>query len=55
MYGKSTMTNLTSYVAQVIYHMHDGFTVDVIYMDFSKAFVRLFHSRLIVKLRANLV
>lgn len=53
MEGKSTVTNLTSYVSQIIDYIHKGHTVDAIYTDFSKAFDRLCHFKLIEKLRSK--
>lgn len=48
--GRSTSTNLTEFTSSVIGCLENGKQVDCIYTDFSKAFDRLSHKILILKL-----
>jgi hypothetical protein len=48
----STVTNLLEYVDIVSNGLNHGNSVDVIYLDFAKAFDRVPHQRLILKLRS---
>lgn len=47
---KSTLSNLLEFVTPVSQSMTNGGQVDVLYTDFSKAFDRIIHSRLLKKL-----
>lgn len=49
--GKSTLTNLLEFVTRVTDSMLDGGQLDVIFTDFSKAFDRVSHSLLLLKLQ----
>jgi ribonuclease P/MRP protein subunit RPP40 len=49
--GKSCLSNLLSFLDQVTRTMDLGFSMDAIYLDFAKAFDKVPHKRLIMKLR----
>lgn len=51
--GRSTCTNLTSFSEYVHRSLDDRSQVDVIYTDFSKAFDKVNHNRLMSKLRSS--
>jgi hypothetical protein len=48
--GRSVSTNLVSFLTKVLNWMEDGFQVDTVYTDFSKAFDKVNHEILIKKL-----
>ena len=51
--GKSCLTNLLTFVDDISKSLDEGRPVDVIYLDFSKAFDRVAHQRLASKLTAH--
>ena len=48
--GRSCLTNLLSFLERVTEELDDGGNVDVIYLDFAKAFDKVPHQRLLGKL-----
>jgi len=50
---KSCLTNLLEYLEYVVNQIDAGDPVDVIYLDFQKAFDKVHHHRLLQKLRAH--
>ena len=51
MAGRSTVTNLLAYMETLTKLVDDGHAVDVLYLDFAKAFDKVPHSRLLAKCR----
>jgi len=51
--NKSCLTNLLVFVEEVANYLDSGYPVDVIYLDFQKAFDKVPHKRLILKLAAH--
>ena len=51
--GKSCLTNLLIYLEQVTSEIDKGIPVDTLYLDFSKAFDKVPHHRLIEKIAAH--
>ena len=51
MLGRSTLTNLLAYLESLTALVDDGLAVDVLYLDFAKAFDKVPHARLIAKCR----
>ena len=49
MSGKSTLTNLLAYLEALTALVDEGHAVDVLYLDFAKAFDKVPHARLIAK------
>jgi hypothetical protein len=52
---KSTTTNLLEFLEKLTTEMDDGNPMDVVYLDFSKAFDRVPHARLLAKFKAHSV
>ena len=50
--GKSTQTNLIEFMNQTTKWLDEGRKFDIIYLDFAKAFDKVCHKRLMVKLKA---
>jgi len=50
---RSCLTNLLQFMEIITKHVDDGNPVDVIYLDFQKAFDKVPHARLIKKLKAH--
>jgi len=50
---KSCLTNLLVFIEEVTNYLDSGYPVDVIYLDFQKAFDKVPHRRLILKLAAH--
>ena len=53
MKGRSCLTNLLEYLETVTKLLDEGVPVDVIYLDFAKAFDKVPHARLLKKLEAH--
>ena len=53
MSGRSCLTNLLTFFELVTNYIDKGHPVDAIYLDFSKAFDKVPHKRLIEKLKAH--
>ena len=51
--NKSCLTNLLVFLEEVANYLDSGYPVDVIYLDFQKAFDKVPHKRLILKLAAH--
>ena len=51
--GKSCLTNLLKFLEEVTKYVDEGNPVDVLYLDFSKAFDKVPHKRLLEKLKAH--
>jgi ribonucleases P/MRP protein subunit RPP40 len=51
--NKSCLTNLLLFLEQVTEDVDEGFPIDVIYLDFKKAFDKVPHNKLIEKMKAN--
>jgi ribonuclease P/MRP protein subunit RPP40 len=51
--GRSCLTNLLEFLEEVSANVDEGRPVDIIYLDFSKAFDKVPHQRLFRKLRAH--
>ena len=53
--GKSCMTNLIEFLEDVTSRVDKGEAVDVLYLDFQKAFDKVPHKRLVCKLKAHCI
>jgi len=53
MSGRSCLTNLLDFMEEVTRELDNGNCVDVVYLDFSKAFDKVPHRRLLSKLKAH--
>jgi len=51
--GRSCLTNLLVFLEKVTNCIDSGYPVDVIYLDFQKAFDKVPHGRLVSKLEAH--
>ena len=51
--AKSCLTNLLCFLEEITKWVDDGSPVDVIYLDFQKAFDKVPHKRLISKLKSH--
>ena len=51
--GKSCLTNLLKFLEEVTKYVDEGNPVDVLYLDFSKAFDKVPHKRLVEKVKAH--
>ena len=51
--ARSCLTNLLCFFEEIIKLVDEGSPVDVIYLDFQKAFHKVPHQRLILKLKAH--
>ena len=50
--GRSCTTNLLEYMEFITKNIDDGLPVDTLFLDFSKAFDRVPHQRLLIKLKS---
>ena len=53
--AKSCLTNLLCFLEELTKCVDDGSQVDVIYLDFQKAFDKVPHQRLIIKLKSHVM
>ena len=53
MSGRSCLTNLLNFMEEVTSELDNGNSVDVIYLDFAKAFDKVPHKRLLSKVEAH--
>jgi len=51
--NKSCLTNLLVFMEEVTNYLDSGYPVDIIYLDFQKAFDKVPNRRLIIKLEAH--
>ena len=51
--GRSCLTNLLCFLEEITKWVDDGSPVDVVYLDFQKAFGKVPHQRLLLKLKAH--
>jgi hypothetical protein len=53
MKSKSCLTNLLEYLEVLTKLVNEGHSVDVVYLDFTKAFDKVPHRRLLLKMKAH--
>ena len=53
MKGRSCLTNILMYLDKITTYIDEGLPIDAIYLNFSKAFDRVQHRRLAMKLNAH--
>jgi len=53
--GRSCLTNLLEFLDKVTGCIDTGDSVDVIFLDFTKSFDKVSHTRLILKLKAHII
>ena len=53
MKGTSCLTNLIEFFAEVMKMIAEDRAVDIIYVDFSKAFDKVLHGRLVQKMKSR--
>ena len=53
MENRSTQTNLIEFLDQILDYIDNGDNIDIVYLDFSKAFDKISHDKLIKKLMAH--
>ena len=53
MAAKSCLTNLLEYLEELTKLVDDGHSIDVVYCDFAKAFDKVPHRRLVMKMKAH--
>src|SRR5437870_12729118 len=51
--GRSCLTNLLDFMEEVTKELDNGNSVDVVYLDFAKAFDKVPHKRLLSKIEAH--
>ena len=51
--ARSCLTNLLCFLEEITKWVDDGSPVDVVYLDFQKAFYKVPHQRLLLKLKAH--
>ena len=51
--GRSCVSNLLVFLDKVTKYIDDGYSVDVIYLDFAKAFDKVPHQRLLEKIEKS--
>ena len=51
--GRSCLTNLLAYLESVTKHVDSGLPFNTVYLDFAKAFDKVSHRRLLMKLKAH--
>ena len=51
--ARSCLTNLLCFLEEITKWVDDGSPVDVVYLDFQKAFDKVPHQRLLLKLKAH--
>ena len=52
---KSCLTNMLCFLEEITKEIDEGSPVDIIYLDFQKAFDKVPHQRLLLKLKAQCI